>query len=354
MPFQFDYDDILNEMKSFNENLAVGMQHLLTMDESFEGVTPYDVLDQQGKVRLLRYRSDDVVERHPVPLLIVYALVNRPYMTDLQENHSMVSALLENGQEVYLIDWGYPEAIDRYLSLGDYLHGYLNHCVDKVCELHACEQVNLLGICQGGTFALCYSAMYPYKVKNLVTMVTPVDFQTEDNMLSHWVQNVDIDLLVDALGNVPGEMLNWAFLNLKPYRLLGQKYLGLVDLMRDHKVLQDFMHMERWIFDSPDQAGEAFRQFVKELYQQNKLIAGELKIDGQAVRLSQLTMPILNIYARQDHIVPPSASQALQKYVGSQDYVEMGFNGGHIGFYVSAKAQKIVPPAIAAWLDERC
>lgn len=353
MLFQFDSDELVDEVKDFNENLATGMQHLLATDATYEGVTPYDVVFQQDQLRLLRYRSDDVVARHSTPLLIIYALVNRPYMTDLQENRSMVRSLLEQGQDVYLIDWGYPLATDCCLSLGDYIHAYIANCVAAVCADYGVEKLNILGICQGGALSLCYSALYPDTVRNLTTMVTPVDFKTADNKLSHWVQNVDVDLLVDTLGNVPGELLNWTFLNLKPYYLLGQKYLSLVDLMNDPQAVQQFMRMEHWIADSPDQAGEAFRQFMQDFYQQNKLIKGAVMIDGERVDLKQLTMPILNVYATQDHLVPPSASIALADSVGTDDYTELAFEGGHIGIYVSGKAQKTVPSAIAAWLNER-
>jgi len=184
-------------------------------------------------------------------------------------------------------------------------------------------------------------------------MVTPVDFQTPDNMLSSWIQKVDVDLMVDTLGNIPGEMLNWTFLNLKPYQLMGQKYLGLVDMMDDKDVLKNFLRMEKWIFDSPDQAGETFRQFMKDFFQHNKLIKGEVEIAGQQVKLANVTMPVLNLYADQDHLVPPDASKALAQHVGSKDYAELSFNGGHIGIYVSGKAQKTIPPAIGYWLNER-
>ncbi|WP_298608647.1 class III poly(R)-hydroxyalkanoic acid synthase subunit PhaC [uncultured Thiothrix sp.] len=353
IPFNMRPEALAAEVKAFNEKLTQGMGNLLAMQESMGGVTPHEVIYQEDKLKLLHYAGDPTVERNPTPLLIVYALVNRPYMTDLQENRSTIKGLLDAAQDVYLIDWGYPDAADRYLTMDDYLNGYLDRCIDQLCERHQVEQVNLLGICQGGAFSLCYSALHPERVKNLVTMVTPVDFQTPDNMLSSWIQKVDVDLMVDTLGNIPGEMLNWTFLNLKPYQLMGQKYLGLVDMMDDKDVLKNFLRMEKWIFDSPDQAGETFRQFMKEFFQQNKLIKGEVEIAGHQVNLANVRMPVLNIYADQDHLVPPAASKALAQYVGSKDYAELSFNGGHIGIYVSGKAQKTIPPAIGYWLNER-
>ena len=129
--------------------------------------------------------------------------------------------------------------------------------------------------------------MHPDKVKNLITMVTPVDFHTPDNMLSHWMRGVDTDLFVDTLGNVPADLMNWCYLTLKPVRLNQQKYIGLVDILDDKVELENFLRMEKWIFDSPDQAGEAFRQFIKDFYQGNKLVKGGLKIGDRDVESRQ-------------------------------------------------------------------
>jgi polyhydroxyalkanoate synthase len=111
--------------------------------------------------------------------------------------------------------------------------------------------------------------------------------------------------------------------------------------------------MEKWIFDSPDQAGEAFREFSKQFFQENRFVTGGAKVGGREVHLGLLEMPILNIYAEQDHLVPPDASRALRGLCGSEDYTELSFKGGHIGIYVSGRAQKEVPQTIHDWLAKR-
>ncbi len=355
IPFNISPERASQELLDISRKLGDGLKNLYHMDEIETGVTPKDVVHREDKLVLYRFRApEDGSRRQMVPVLVVYALVNRPYMTDLQENRSMIRGLLEAGQDVYLIDWGYPDRADRFLTLGDYINGYLDRCVDFIRRAHGLDAINLLGICQGGTFSLCYASLHAEKVRNLITMVTPVDFKTPDNLLSHWSQHIDVDLVVDTLGNVPGELLNWTYLQLKPYRLMGQKYLQMLDQLDDPKKAKNFMRMEKWIFDSPDQAGEAFRQFIKDFYQNNKLIKGELMLDGQRVDLGNISMPVLNIYAKQDHLVPPNASIPLGSFVNTDDYTELAFKGGHIGIYVSGSAQREVPPAIGKWLDERC
>lgn len=351
--FEYRPDQVVEELVKFNENLSKGVKNLLEADEISAGVTPREAIYSEDKLTLYRYQPSTGVIQNKTPLLIVYALVNRPYMADIQENRSTIKGLLDTGQDVYLIDWGYPDRADKYLTLDDYINGYIDRCVDVIRERHRVEQVNILGICQGGVFSLCYSALHQHKVKNLVTMVTPVDCKTPDNMLSHWVQKMDIDLIVDTMGNLPGEMLNWTFLNLKPFQLMGQKYVSMVDIVSDEKNVRNFMRMEKWIFDSPDQAGEAFRQFIKDFFQQNKLVEGGLEIGGHKVDLADIRIPVLNIFAEQDHLVPPAASKAMKKLIGSKDYTELSFPGGHIGIYVSGSAQKTVTPAISDWLNKR-
>jgi polyhydroxyalkanoate synthase len=143
------------------------------------------------------------------------------------------------------------------------------------------------------------------------------------------------------------------YLTLKPVRLNQQKYIGLVDILDNPNELTNFLRMERWIFDSPDQAGETFRQFIKDFYQRNKLVKGTLEIGGKPVDLGMITQPVLNIFAEQDHLVPPDASRALRYHVGTADYSEVAFKGGHIGIYVSGRAQREVAPAIHQWLGAR-
>ena len=350
-PLQFNPLDLAQEAWKFQQHLAEGMRTLgqLPPDVHY-GATEREEVWRDGKTVLYRFVGDKPATGPA--LLIVYALVNRPYMVDLQHDRSLVRGLLALGMDVYVLDWGYPDRSDRYLALDDYINRYIDGAVDHLAQASG-GPVNLLGVCQGGAFSLCYSALHPEKVRNLLTMVTPVDFQTEDNMLSSWVRDLDVDLFVDALGNVPADLMNASYLMLKPFRLNVQKYVGLVDILDDRQALEDFLRMEKWIFDSPDLAGEAFREFVKQFYQANGLMHGGIRIGAEVVDLENLRMPVLNIYAEQDHLVPPDASRALRDLVGSDDYTELAFKGGHIGIYVSSRAQREVPQTIHDWLRKR-
>ncbi len=315
------------------------------------GCTEKDEVWRSGKVRLYRYRSISSPSS-TVPLLIVYALVNRPYMMDLEPDRSLIRGLLSRGLDVYLIDWGYPDGADRFTTLEDYLERQLAGCVDEILKVRKLPALNLLGVCQGGVLSLCFAALHPECVRNLITMVTPVDFHTSTDLLSKWARKIDIDAWVGR-GNVSGDVLNQLFLALMPFRLSQQKYMDLLRGDVDQARIENFMRVEHWIYDSPDQAGAAFREFVVRFYQQNQLVRGGLNIGGRSVDLRTLELPILNLIGTRDHLVPPASSSALRELTRSKDFTTLELDLGHIGMYVSARAQRQVPPAIADWLAAR-
>jgi polyhydroxyalkanoate synthase subunit PhaC len=309
-----------------------------------------------GKTTLYHYLPLPGVaraRRHaPRPVLICFALVNRPYILDLQPDRSLVRRLLEAGLSVFLIDWNDPDEADRRVDLEEYIESHLGGSVRHILATSQdSEALDLLGVCQGGVLSLCYAALHREHIANLVTLTTPVDFHTPDNLLSKWVRQLDTRL-IEASGNIPGEVLNALFLALMPLRLRQQKYVRLLSGSADPQAIEDFVRMEKWIFDSPPQAAVALAQFVRWFYQENRLIRGTLEIAGRRVSLKDIHQPLLNLYALEDHIVPPGASAALKDYVGSRDYSACAIATGHIGMYVSRAARAAIPARIISWLSE--
>jgi polyhydroxyalkanoate synthase len=341
------------ELEDINRKLVKGIEILTTIPDVEVEPTPKELVFEEDKMRLYHYLPGEELSC-PTPILICYALVNRQYMMDLQSDRSLIRNLLGRGLDIYIIDWGYPDHGDRYVTMEDYVDVYLDDCVDVVRERTGCEKINLLGVCQGGTFAIIYSALFPEKIRNLITMVAPVDFHTTDGLLNVWSQHMNIDNMVDTMGIIPGDFMNVGFLMLKPFQLMVDKYVGLMDNLDDPATVTNFVRMEKWIFDSPAQAGEAYRKFLKDLYQENKLAKGELEMGGRLVDLKKIDMPLLNIYATEDHLVPPASSIPLNELVGSEDKTLYGFPGGHIGIYVSSRSQKELAPKVSQWLVERC
>lgn len=314
--------------------------------------TPYEVVYQEDRVKLKHYRARKP-SAYKTPLLVVYALINRETMLDLQPGRSVVERFLDQGIDLYMIDWGYPKRKDRFEGFDDHINGYMNNVVDFIREKNGVDKVNLMGICMGGAFSVIYSALYPDKIKNLVTTVTPTNFDTDKGLLHIWMKSLDVDAVVNTYGNLSGDIMNFGFLLLNPARLMIDKYVGFADHMDNKQFVENFIRMEKWIFDSPDLPGEVFREFIKECYQQNKLIQSRLMVGGKRVDLKNITMPVINFYGKYDHLVPPEACDQLTRHVGSTDTEDICLNTGHIGIYVSSKCQEAFAPKIAQWLKER-
>jgi polyhydroxyalkanoate synthase subunit PhaC len=343
--------DLLQSAAAMQESGRAVLRTMLGLGDIKVGMSEKHCVYSEDKIRLYRYtalaRSANLKS-----VLICYAMVNRPYLLDLQPDRSFIRELLLSGLDVYLLDWGYPDGADRFLGLEVYIDGYLRRCVEFVLEEQAIDSLTLLGVCQGGTMSLCYAALEPKQIAQLITMVTPVDFKTPENLLSKWAQHIDVALLTQS-GNVSGDFLNLVYLSLMPFRLTQQKYVNLLQLQGDRVQLENFMRMEKWIFDSPDQPAAAFREFIQWFFQENRLIRDELTLAGRPVRLKNLTAPLLNIFATKDHLVPPSASIPIGALIGAKDYQSLEVDAGHIGLYVGGKTRKSVPAAVMAWLQAR-
>ena len=314
--------------------------------------TDFDVVYREDRVKLKHYRPREK-KQYKTPLLVVYALINRETMLDLQPGRSVVERFLDAGIDLYMIDWGYPTRKDRFQGFDDHINGYMDNIVDFIRSENGVDKINLMGICMGGTFSVIYSALYPEKIKNLVTTVTPTNFDTRKGLLHVWMEHIDVDRVVDTFGNLPADVMNFGFLLLNPARLMIDKYVGLMENIDDKKFVENFVRMDKWIFDSPDLPGEVFRQFIRDCYQGNKLLQNKLEVGGKRVDLRKLTMPLLNFYGKFDHLVPPEACEKLVDHVGSTDKANICLNTGHIGIYVSSKVQEAFAPEIARWLKAR-
>lgn len=356
--------DVLAEAAALNRKLASGMQRLAAIkDDQVEiATTPKDEVYRTDKVTLYRYRPL-APQQLATPVLIVYSLIGRHTMTDLQEDRSLVRNLLGQGVDLWLVDWGNPSRADRWLTIDDYVSGYLDDCVTAMRDATGAEKIDLLGICEGGVFNLAYAALNPGRVKNLVLTVTPLDFHADVDdvtpgrgFINVWTRSLtaeDVDRMIDVWGVLPGEFMSAIFSMLTPIRNVTKYNLDLVDVIDDEAKLLNFLRMEKWLADRPHHAGEAAKQWLKELYQENRLVKNEWELGGRKVDLRQVTMPVLNVYAESDHIIPPPTVRVLGGRLGTDDYTELGLPGGHIGMFVSRKSQALVGKGIVDWLAAR-
>ncbi len=279
--------------------------------------------------------------------------MNRQDVLDLQPDRSLMKKLLDEGLDIYIMDWGYPQKRHRYLTMEDYILGFMNDAVDFVRKSTGNKKIHKMGICQGGTFSAIYASIFPEKLQSLTTYVAPYDFSGNECMLYRWTKDLDIDAMIDANnGLVKADMIDNGFAMLKPSANIS-KYLGIMDSLDNEEKMINFLRMEKWKADCPDQAGEMFRKYIKDLWQGNKLIKGEFELGGYQVNLKNATMPFLNIYATDDNIIPNSSTVPVNEVIGSKDKEMYPFPGGHIGVFVGARSQKELGPKVAQWVMER-
>lgn len=316
------------------------------------GTLSHEVLEETRLYKLLHYRP--LVSRTAkTPILVVYALMNKSYILDLQPDKSWLRSLLSQGFNVYLIDWKTPTSIDKYVSFDDYVNYYIDDCVDLVTKENSVERLTLHGYCLGSTMAAMYTSLHQEKVRNLVTIAPIIDTENDKTVLANFARYLDVKTITDILGNFPREYLYGCFSMLKPFKQGANKYLNLVENIDNAKFVQNFLRMEKWLYDTPSIAGETFRQWIEDIYQKNLLVKNEMWIGENLVDLSKINVPLLNIVAEEDHLVSPQCSVALNDSVSSMDKRLMHFHTGHVGLIASSYSQNNVLPKVGQWLRVR-
>jgi len=316
------------------------------------GTLSHEVLEETRLYKLSHYRP--LVSRTAkTPILVVYALMNKSYILDLQPDKSWLRSLLSQGFNVYLIDWKTPTSIDKYVSFDDYVNYYVDDCVDLVRKENSVERLTLHGYCLGSTMAAMYTSLHQEKVRNLVTIAPIIDTENDKTVLANFARYLDVKTITDILGNFPREYLYGCFSMLKPFKQGANKYLNLVENIDNAKFVQNFLRMEKWLYDTPSIAGETFRQWIEDIYQKNLLVKNEMWIGENLVDLSKINVPLLNIVAEEDHLVSPQCSVALNDSVSSMDKRLMHFHTGHVGLIASSYSQNNVLPKVGQWLRVR-
>lgn len=322
------------------------------------GPTPRELVWQLNKAKLYRYiPTRPAQERHPTPLLLVYALINKPFIFDLVPGRSFVEFMLDEGFDLYLLDWGSPGPEDSKTTFDDYVTEYLTRAVRKVKRLSKAGEISLFGYCIGATLVVTYAALYPEApVRNIVLLTAPIDFSNQPHgSMAVWLAEgrIDVDKLVDTYGNVPGELIrHWAKL-LKPMENFVGIYVNLWKQLEDPAAVRIWQAINRWVEDVIPFAGEAFRQFVKTYLRENKLIKGEHIIQGKPVELTNINASLLNIVAEHDHLVSPSQAAGIMDLVSSQDKELKKIPATHVGIMISGRARYKLWPDVADWLAER-
>ncbi len=346
---QSDFDSTFKKYRT-------GMQIILEGAKADTGQTPKEVIWTKNKAKLYRYEPM-VEKRFPVPILLIYALINRPYVLDLMPGNSLVEYLVSHGFDVYMLDWGTPGDEDKKLSFEDYVLDYIPRAVKKVLRASQAEEITLVGYCMGGTMTAMYAALFPDKpLRNLVLLTAPIDFTPDDMGLFGLMTSekyLNPDRVVEAFGNVPGDLIDTGNRMVRPVTNYVGTYVTMWDRIMQDKSMDTWLAMSKWVNDGVAFPGEAFRMWIRDFYQQNKLVKGEIKLRGRQVDLSNITCPVLNIAGKKDHICTLPQAEATMQHINSQDKEFFIVDAGHVGLLTGSEAKKVLWPKLFTWLELR-
>jgi poly[(R)-3-hydroxyalkanoate] polymerase subunit PhaC len=347
-----DTNSILKEIGELTRKLEKTRVVLHNAGAVKVGSTPHEIVDETSLYRLLHYRPM-VSKTAKTPILFVYALINRSYILDLQRNKSWIRSLLTQGFDIYLIDWKTPSQADKYVSFDDYINNYIDDCVEFVRRKNSIDKVTLHGYCMGATMSAIYCSLHEDKVRNLATIAPVIDSNQDTTVLGNFSRHFEADRMLSSIGNLPPEQLYALFSTLKPFKQGVNKYFNLVENIDNEEFVQNFLRVEKWLYDTPPIAGETFRQWIVDIYQKNLLVANEMKIGSDVIDLSRIKLPVLNIIAEEDHLVSPQCSAPLNDVVSSRDKRLMRFHTGHVGLIASSYSQNNVLPKVGQWIKAR-
>jgi polyhydroxyalkanoate synthase len=337
---------------------AEGIKVVVDSLEVPVGLTPKELVWTLNKARLYRYKpTRPPKERRPVPLLLVYALINKPFIFDLAPGRSFVEFMVDQGFDMYLLDWGAPGPEDQEITFDDYVTEYLVRAVRKVVRVSGADEISMLGYCLGATLTTIYAGLYPdAPVRNLILLTAPIDFSNPpEGSMAMWLEEerLDVDRIIGTFGNVPGELIRfWAKL-LKPAENFVGAYVNVWKNLDDEKAVHGWQVINRWVEDVIPFAGSAFRQFVLDYVRGNELIRGEHEVNGQRVELSNIRAPLLNLVAEYDHIVAQSQAESIMELVSSEDKELRVIPSTHVGIMASGRARYKLWPEVAEWLAPR-
>ncbi|MBU0550146.1 alpha/beta fold hydrolase [Myxococcota bacterium] len=247
------------------------------------------------------------------PVLLIPSLINRWYVLDLLDGHSLIQALNAEGLRVYVLAWRDAHDGMGAIPLARYVSEFMGRAVERACRDAGAAALTLLGQCLGGTLSLAYAARYPRRIARLIALTTPVDF-SQESVLGTWSSRevIDVDRIAAAYpGVIPNRITYGAFPLLDPRALISRRRV-LFQMIDNAEFVQLYQALELWTTDHLPVACGALIGITRGLYQENQLWRGDWIIEGHRVELEDIRCPVLNARAAHDHIVPAAASEALQ------------------------------------------
>jgi polyhydroxyalkanoate synthase subunit PhaC len=313
-------------------------------------MTPRIAIWEKNKAILWYYPAS--VKKYKTPLFLIYSLVNRAYILDLGPGYSMVEGFVEQGYDVYLLDFGIPSYEDKDINLGNYIFDYIQTAARRTLRHSGAKELTVIGYCLGGTLAVIYAAVATEPIKNLIVFAAPLDF-SEVPYMHKWHEalkrgELNVDELIDEYGIVPAKVME-KVLRFLTVPINFTPYLALFGRRNDERYIERWRRFDQWVKDPVPFTGAAMKDFLHDLVINNKLIKSKLEIKGQRVKLKKITANLLVVSTEGDQLIPEKMSQSLISNVKSKDKTYKRVKGGHVTIVIKGG----IPDFLAEWLAKR-
>lgn len=301
-------------------------------------VSPGKVIAQSDVCQIIQYEptTEKVLK---TPLLICPPWINKFYILDLNEKKSFIRWVVEQGHTVFVISWVNPTEEHSKLDWTDYAKLGIDFALDTIEKATGEKQANAIGYCVGGTLLTATLALHAQKgdkrIKSATFFTTQVDF-THAGDLKVFADQEHIDTLEEdmkATGYLEGSKMAAAFNMLRAADLIWP-YVVNNYLKGKDPMPFDLLH---WNSDSTRMSAANHSFYLRNCYLENNLSQGRMVLDGKAVNVSDIEIPVMHIAAKEDHIAPPeSVYLGCSFFSGPTEYVMSG--SGHIAGIVNPPA----------------
>ncbi len=329
------------------------------------GKTPFTVIHRNDLVTLRHYAPAAGVAAHRVPLVIIPPLAANTLIYDLFPERSLVSYLIGQGFQVYMVDWGEPDMRHTRLDLGSYVQGFLPEFLAEVRSHSGQQQLSLHGWSLGGVFALCYVALAKdHDIRNIVILGSPIDthksgavgkvyqFIQRQSVLVRKHTSFRLRRLPRRWFHVPGISNTLGFKLTDPIGNLAG-YWQLLTKLHDRDYVINHATAGAFIDHMLAYPGGVMRDLILRFWIDNEMSTGILNFDDQVAKLSDIDSSLLVFGGSQDTIVTADAVRPLLDLVSSIDKEFVMAPGGHMGIVSGSKAPDTLWTKTVEWLAER-
>jgi polyhydroxyalkanoate synthase len=273
------------------------------------------------------------------PLLLIYSLINRPYIFDLRPGRSMIEYLCNNGFDVYLIDWGYPSSEDAMLTLEDLVTKSIHRFTKYILKKYGQEKVDILGYCMGATFATMYAGYAPENINKMILLTPPLG-NDEGGMLQKIANKIEWRNKINYSGIISGRMLKLFFSSIRPAITL-KKERDFWNNFDKNNFMENFLPVEKWSNDTPDLPGKVFFEFLDICFSKDEMKKGAIKIGETNLDFTKVTLPVFSVAAEHDWIIPSASLENVKLVLPNAQHETYLLPGGHIGLVVGRTAVKL-------------